>query len=339
MRSTRRLALGASLLASLAIVGTTGGGAIVTAQEQPTVRIGSDGFYESQLLAEIYAQALEGAGFSVDRQLALGPRDARAAAFEEGQIDLAPEYVGSGLAHYVLGSENADLAGLEVTGDGETNRTNLQAAYDAQGIEATVLGITPGEDANAFVVRQDTADEFGLASIGDLAAVQDQLVFGLPPECETNALCRGALEQYGIDFDAIQKELLGACGAEIADALAGNAVDVGELCSTQPAIAQNDFVELTDDLDTQPAENLAPVVRNDFLEGVDGGADAIAAILDPVSATITTEVLTDLGVRVAVDQQDIEDVAAEFLASMGSEPMADASEEPTTAEESTAPSE
>jgi osmoprotectant transport system substrate-binding protein len=197
-----------------------------------------------------------------------------------------------------------------------------------QGIEATVLGITPGEDTNAFVVRQDTADEFGLASIGDLAAVQDQLVFGLPPECEANALCKGALEQYGIDFDAIQKELLAACDAPIADALAGGAVDVGELCSTQPAIALNGFVELADDLDTQPAENLAPVVRNDFLAGVDGGADAIAAILDPVSAAVTTEILTDLGVRVAIDQVDIEDVAAEFLASLGSGETADASAEP-----------
>ncbi len=236
------------------------------------------------MIAEIYAQALEGDGFSVDRQLGLGPRVPVAAAFEEGQIDLTPEYVGSGLGYYVLGSENAELAALEMSGDGETNRANLQAAYDLQGIDATVLGITPGEDTNAFVVRQDTADEFGLVSIGDLAAVQDQLVFGLPSECEVNALCKGALEQYGIDFDALQKELLDACDAPIAQALAGGAIDVGELCSTQPAIAQNGFVELADDLETQPAENLAPVVRNDFLAQVDGGADAIAAILDPISA-------------------------------------------------------
>jgi osmoprotectant transport system substrate-binding protein len=146
--------------------------------------------------------------------------------------------------------------------------------------------------------------------------VAGQLVFGLPPECETNALCKGALEQYGIDFDAIAKESLAPCGAEIADALAGEAVDFGWLCSTQPAIAQNGFVILEDDLDTQPAENLAPVVRDDFLAQVEGGADAIAAILDPVSAAISTQVLTDLGVRVAVDQEDIEDVAADFLASL-----------------------
>jgi osmoprotectant transport system substrate-binding protein len=294
------------------------GGASVLAQDQPTVRIGSDDFYESRLMAEIYAQALEGAGFTVDRQLGLGSRDSRAPAFEEGQVDLVPEYVGSGLGFYVLGSEDPELAALAVGGDGETNRANLQAAFALLGIDATVLGMTPGEDTNAAVVRADTAAELGLSRLSDVAAVADQLVFGLPPECETRALCAGALEQYGMDFASLQKESLGACGAEIADALAGGAVDFGWLCSTQPAIAQNGFVVLEDDLDTQPAENIAPLVRDDFLAQVDGGAEALAAILDPVSAAITTEVLTDLGVRVAVDQEDIEDVAAEYLAGLGS---------------------
>jgi osmoprotectant transport system substrate-binding protein len=325
MRQHRRLALGASVLASLAMLGATGGGAIVSAQDQPTVRIGSDNFYESRLLGEVYAQALEAAGFSVDRQLGLGSRFDRAPAFEQGQIDLAPEYVGSGLGYYIAAAQGAgdegvgEVAALEVSGDGETNRANLQAAYDLLGIEATVLGITPGEDTNAATVRQDTADELGLSTLSDVASVADQLVFGLPPECETNALCKGALEQYGIDFDALRKESLAPCGAEFADALAGKAVDFGWLCSTQPDIAQNGFVVLEDDLQTQPAENLAPVVRNDFLAQVEGGADALAAILDPVSAAITTEILTDLNVRIAVDQEDIEDVAAGFLASISGE--------------------
>ncbi len=315
MRNSRRLALGASILASIAIAGTAGGGAFVSAQEQPTVRIGSDGFYESQLMAEIYAQALEAAGFGVERQMAIGTREARVEAFESAQIDLVPEYVGSGLGFYTVGSENPDLAAIEVTGDGETNRANLQRALDIAGVDATVLAITAGEDTNAVVVRPDTAEELGLATVSDLAGVADQLVFGLPPECEVNALCRGALEDaYGIAWPPAQLELLPACGAEMAGALEGNAIDVAWLCSTQPIIAQNDWVVLEDDLDTQPAENLAPIVRNDFLASVEGGAGTLAAILDPISAQITTEVLTDLGVRIAVDQESIADVAAEYLA-------------------------
>lgn len=317
MRHHRRLALGASLLAALATLGASGG-AIVSAQDQTTVRVGSDDFYESKLMAEIYAQALEGAGYTVDRQLGLGSRDTRAPAFEEGQVDLVPEYVGSGLGYYVLASDDPALAALVVSGDGETNRANLQAAYMLLGIEATVLGMTPGEDTNAAAIRADTAAELGLSKLSDVPPVADQLVFGLPPECETRPLCAGALEQYGIDFATIQKESLAACGAEIADALAGGAVDFGWLCSTQPAIAQNGFVVLEDDLDTQPAENLAAVVRDDFLAQVEGGAATLAAILDPVSAAISTEMLTELGVRVAIDQEDIEDVAADFLAGLDS---------------------
>ena len=317
MRSTRRLALGASILASLAIVGTAGGGAIVSAQEQPTVRIGSDGFYESVLLAEIYAQALEAEGFGVDRQLAIGARPARVEAFESGQIDLTPEYVGSGLGFYVVGAEDPDLAAIEVSGDGETNRASLQQALEIAGVDATVLAITAGEDTNAAVVRGDTAEELGVSSISELAGVADQVTFGLPPECEVNALCRGALEDgYGIAWPPANLELLPPCGAEMAGALEGNAIDVAWLCSTQPIIAKNGWVVLEDDLDTQPAENLAPIVRNDFLESVDGGAETIAAILDPISAQVTTEVLTDLGARIAIDQEDIEDVAAEFLAGL-----------------------
>jgi osmoprotectant transport system substrate-binding protein len=304
-------------LASLAIVGTAGGGAIVSAQDQPTVRIGSDGFYESQLMAEIYAQALEAEGFEVERLLAIGTREARTEAFVSSQVDLVPEYVGSGLGFYVLGAEDPELAALEVTGDGETNRVNLQQALDIAGLDATVLAISAGEDTNAAVVRGDTAQELGLSSIGDLAAVADQLTFGLPPECEERPLCRGALEDgYGIAWPPANLELLPACDAPMATALEGNAIDVAWLCSTQPQIAKNGWVVLEDDLDTQPAENLAPVVRNDFLAAVDGGAETIAAILDPVSAGVTTEVLTDLNARIAIDQEDIPDVARAYLASL-----------------------
>src|SRR5688572_18280761 len=96
MRRLRRLALGAS---SLALVSAAGGGSVL-AQDAPTVRIGSVDFYESRLMAEIYAQSLEAAGFSVERLGGLGTRNEIAPAFEDGQVDLRPEYVGSGLRHY-----------------------------------------------------------------------------------------------------------------------------------------------------------------------------------------------------------------------------------------------
>jgi osmoprotectant transport system substrate-binding protein len=276
--------------------------------EAPTadIRIGSDNFYESKLMAELYAQALENAGYNVTRNLGMGSRQDRAPAFEAGQVDLVPEYVGSGLGFY-----NRQL----ITGDGQTNANSLQAIYAAKSNLAKVLGITPGEDTNAAVVRGDTASSLNLTKMSDLVAVQDQLRWGLPPDCDANPLCKGALEADGITYPPAQREALAACDAPIAQALQNDAIDFAWLCSTQPAIAQFGFVVLEDDLDTQPAENIAPVVRTDYLEKVD--PVAFAAILDGVSALMTTDELTKLGVLVGVENEDVADVAKQWLTDNG----------------------
>lgn len=300
MRLSRTLALGASLLVLISAC-TTGGGS------KATIKIGSDGFYESKLVAEMYAQVLEADGYTVERQLGLGPRTITTPAIESGQIDLKPEYLGSGLAFFDA---------TKTSGDSDANKTALQEALKSVGGGITVLGYTPGQDTNAFVVRAETAAKYSLTKISDLAAVQDELTWGLPPECETNPLCGAALQDlYGITFPPAKLEALGACDAPMAEALELGAIDVAELCSTQPAISQFGFVVLEDDKGTQPAENLAPIVRDDYLAKVD--AAAFAALLDAVSAKLTTEELTKLGVEVAVNNRDVEDVAAEWLKANG----------------------
>ena len=300
MRMIRTLALGASVL-TLTFVGTTGVGA--QSPTAPPVKIGSDGFYESALVAEIYAQALEAGGYAVERNLKLGARPDRIPAFEGGQVDLVPEYVGSGLGFYAPGTQ---------TGDGEANRTALQAVFDGKDHLATVLNISPGQDNNAAAVRPDTASTDSLAKMSDLAAVQDKLTWGLPGDCDTNPLCKDALVKYGITYPPAQRVALGACGAEMAQALEGKAIDLGWFCSTQPEIAQFGFVRLTDDLGTQPAENLAPLVRNDYLAKLPDAA-GFEALINAASANITTEALTAMGVDVAVNNEDIADVAAAYL--------------------------
>jgi osmoprotectant transport system substrate-binding protein len=298
MRMNRVLTLGAMVAVVLAACSSGG--------SKADIKIGSDNFYESKLVAEMYADVLEAAGYKVTRNLGMGSRQDRAPAFEAGQVDLVPEYVGSGLGFYDK---------TKITGDGEKNKSALQAVYDSKNNLAKVLAISPGEDTNAGVVRQDTADTLKLTKLSDLAAVQDQLKWGLPPDCDANPLCKGALEQYGITYPPKQREALAACDAPIAEALKGNAIDFAWLCSTQPAIVQNGFVVLDDDLDTQPAENLAPVVLNSYLSKVD--ATAFAALLDAVSAKLTTEELTKLGVKVGVDQEDVADVAKAWLTEQG----------------------
>ena len=324
MRTPRVLALGMTVLVVLGAC-TTGGGATPSpsspAASQPAasaaapstapseaakapIRIGSDNFYESKLVGEIYAQVLEANGYTVERKFGLGSRQQRIPTMDAGQIDLVPEYVGSGLSFYDP---------KQVTSDGQKNADALQAAIKSK--NETVLGISPGQDQNAFAVRSDTASSMNLSKLSDLAAVQDKLKWGLPSDCDTNSACAGALKTYGINYPPKQRTALGACDVPMAQALQAKAIDVAEFCSTQPAIAQFNFVVLADDKQTQPAENLAPLVRNDYLAKVD--KTAFQALLDAASAKITTEALTTMGVSVAVDQKDVAEVAKDFLKTAG----------------------
>ncbi len=273
----------------------------------PTVRIGSDDFYESKLMAEIYAQVLEHAGYTVDRHFGLGSRQARQPLVEAGQVDLVPEYVGSGLGYYDK---------TQVTGDGQQNHDKLAAILKTKGGGIEVFGITPAQDQNAAVVRKETATSMSLTKMSDLAAVQDKLKWGLPPDCDKNPLCSDALKGYGITYPPKQRTALAACDAPIAQALQAKTIDFAWLCSTQPAIAQFGFVQLTDDKQSQPAENIAPLVRDDFLAKVPDTA-AFQKLLDDASAKMDTATLTQLGVRVGVNNEDINAVAKDWLTQNG----------------------
>jgi len=315
MRKNRTLALGAVLLALVMSACAPGEGGSPSPDESVapsgsapaadggTVVIGSQGFYESQLMAEIYAQALEDAGYTVERSLGIGTREETWPALSSGQIDMMPEYIGS-LTTFLEG---------EASGDPEETYAAMTELIGAEGL--TALDFTEAQDQNAFVVRSETAEEHGLETMSDLAAVATELVWGLPPECETNALCAGALEdEYGIPFADLEIEPLAACDAPIATALNDGVVDVAELCSTQPDIERFGFVRLEDDLQTQPAENIAPIISQEKLDEL---GDSFAEVLNTVSAEMTTEDLTSLGVQVAVEQRDVAEVATEWLTDKG----------------------
>jgi osmoprotectant transport system substrate-binding protein len=298
MRVFRKLALGASVLALAISACSTGGGGA-------TIKIGSDGFDEARVVAEIYAQALEANGFTVDRAgIGLGKRAVTAAALEKGEINLKPEYIGSGLTYYGGTSGSSS----------DANRAALQEKLNAVGGGITVLAYTPAQDTNAFVVRKETADQFHLAKMSDVAAVQDQLKWALATDCPTNPLCAKALkDDYGIDQP--DATLLGACSGPMADALLNRTVDIAELCSTGPEITTNNWVVLEDDKQTQPADNIAPIVRNDLLAKLD--KDKLTKVLNDVSAKIDTKTLAQLYFDVAVNHKDLADVAKAWLKSVG----------------------
>jgi osmoprotectant transport system substrate-binding protein len=303
MRMHRKLALGAATLALVLSACSSGEGespssAASQQADLPEVSMGSAGFPEAALVAEIYAQALEAQGFTVERHLELGERPAVRAAFDSGDINIAPDYLGG------LGS----LLESEVSSDADATHDALVTALEEIG--QTALDFSPGTDADGFAVRQETADEFSLANMTDLAGVADQLVWGLATGCPDNPVCGPALNDvYGIDISALDTESLNPCSPEIAEALNNSAIDVAQVCTTQAEIAAFNFVLMEDDGGMAPAQNLLPVMTQDL---ADAGGDTLANALNAVTELLTTEELTNLNQQIA-EQESYEDIASQWL--------------------------
>ncbi|HEV7722534.1 MAG TPA: glycine betaine ABC transporter substrate-binding protein, partial [Iamia sp.] len=137
------------------------------------ITVGSANFAESNIVAQLYGQALEAAGVSVTFTPEIGARDAYIPALENGDIDLVPEFTGS-LAVFLDGE-------AEVSAEPEEALETARGLAEERGI--TLLGIAPAQSANTFVVTQETAEEYSLTTVSDLASVEDPLVLGGPPEC------------------------------------------------------------------------------------------------------------------------------------------------------------
>lgn len=309
MRRFRMLALGASVLALTVSACSTGGGssssasASASAASKPKVIIGSANFYESALVGEIYAQALEAKGFTVDRKFNFGTRVLTNQALQSGQLNLMPEYIGS----------EASTLKANATGDPQATFNALKTALAPLGL--TALNFAPGADQNGFAVRKETADSLSLKTLTDAGKVADQLKWGLPPECSTNASCGKALKDaYGVDITKVQWVKLAPCSAAMATALNSKKVDIGEFCTTQPDIARFNFVLLQDDKQSQGADNMAPVLRQDLLTA---GGSALSDVLNAVSAKLTTDQLTQMGVKVDVNKENPATVAKQFLTDNG----------------------
>ena len=316
MRKNRTLALGAALLVLIVSACTPGGSGSSSATasgaasgspaaQKPTVKVGSAGFYEAAVVGEMYAQALEAKGFTVERHLEIGERPAVHAAMDAGDVNLIPEYLG-GLAAQL--NQSADLPS-----DPQEAWDNLQQPLTDKGwVE---FAFSPGTDADGFAVRAETAQQYNLKTMSDVAKVADKLVWGVAEGCPDNPVCGPGLKStYGIDLDKIGFKKLPPCSANIVTALNNKVVDVAQLCTTQPDIVSSNLTLLQDDKLLQPAQNMTAVATKELAEA--GGTD-MADTIDAINGKLTTEALTQLGVEINVDQKSIEDVAKTFLEDSG----------------------
>lgn len=294
MRNHRSTVLGAALLAATLLLAACGSG-------EDGIVVGVSGaFPENQVVAEMYAQVLEEAGYTVERQLDLGTREISDEALFSGEIDVKPEYLGFELP--LLDPE------ADATGSAEEIAELLTPLYEDQGVD--VLAYSPANSTNAFVVTPETAEEHGLATVSDLAPVAPDLTLGGPPECPERPFCLIGLEEvYGVEFGEFRPLDFG--GQQTVAALESGAIDVALLFSLDPTIGNMGWVSLEDDMELQAAGNFVGVIRSDV------NNDEITELIDAVTTSLTTEGMLELVGRIAIDGEDTAAVATDYLTEQG----------------------
>ncbi|GAA0962449.1 ABC transporter substrate-binding protein [Frigoribacterium faeni] len=262
-----------------------------------TITVGSANFPESELLAEIYAQALEAQGVDVDRKFNIGAREVYLQALEDGSIDLLPEYNGALLSALVDGGAPADVTSPEDVYD---------ALQDVLPDGIISLPQSDAEDKDTLTVTRATADEYDLETIEDLEPVADQLKIAAGPEfAERQQGIVGLESVYGLTFKEFVP--LDAGGPLTLAALNDGDVEVANLFSTDSAIETNDLVTLDDTKQLFLSENILPIIREDKSD------QTVEDALNAVSEALTTENLTKYLAEVQVDKKDSASVATEFL--------------------------
>jgi osmoprotectant transport system substrate-binding protein len=249
------------------------------------IRVGAFDFPESELLAELYAQALERRGLPVQRLGRIGSREVVEPALELGLIDVVPEYAGTMLSFVSLGSN-------EPTSDSELTVADLRSVLAPRGMIA--LEPAAAQNRNAVVVSKAFAVEHGVSTVSDLAPLAGALAFGGPSECPERYFCLvGLRDRYGIEFGVF---IPIPNATVVAASLRADEIDVGLLFSTDSVLVDPDLVVLGDDLDLQPAENIVPVVRSQVVEK---WGPALIEALDAVSVRLDTTSLVLLNSRAA----------------------------------------
>jgi len=263
-----------------------------------TVVVGSANFPESSLLAEIYAGALSAKGVKVDTKLNIGSRETYIPALKDGSIDLIPEYTGVLDQYFNKGAKATTADGVYA---------ELKAAVPAT---LTVLNKSAAEDKDSVVVTKETAAKFKLKSIADLEPQAKNLTLGGPPEWKTRPTgVPGLKKVYNLDFKTFRP--LDAGGPLSVQALKNGQVDAVNLFTTDPSIADNGFVILTDPKSLFAAQNVVPLITKSKV------TPTISAALDAISAKLDTATLGQLVKEVVIDKKDPAVVAKEFLTKNG----------------------
>ncbi|NLA28944.1 MAG: ABC transporter substrate-binding protein [Propionibacterium sp.] len=296
---TRRFRLTAAALAVVGMLSLAGCGnndplnSDAQAGTSEAIVVGSQDYYSNEIVAEIYAQSLESAGYTVDRQYRIGQREVYLPEIEAGKIDLFPEYTGNLLQYWK-----------------PDTTARLSDDVYAELVEATpdglkVLDQAPATDQDSYVVTREFAEKWNLSSIEDLAKVTDPVILGGSSELETRPYGpKGLQETYAVPVSFTPIE--GEGGPLTIKALLENSIQLADISTASPQIKANDLVTLDDPKGLFLASNLVPLA-SDKLD------DQVIALVNKIDALMTPNELLEMNVRSTTEQKPASAIAADWI--------------------------
>ncbi|WP_137843284.1 ABC transporter substrate-binding protein [Microbacterium sp. 2FI] len=298
MKTTTRTLGTIAALSSLALLaGCSGGDPLESGapSASETIVVGSQDYYSNEIIAEIYAQALEGAGYDVQRDFRIGQREAYLPEIEAGRIDLFPEYTGP----------------LLLVWEPEASPGTADEVYDALAAAVPdglrVLDQSDASDQDSYVVTREFAEEYGVTTIADLATVPVPITLGGNSEGENRPIGPAGLKStYGVDVSFTPIEDGG--GPLTVKALLDDQVQLAVIYTASPSMAGEDLVALEDPDGFMLASHVVPLA-SDKLDG------AAADIIDKISAAMSAADLVALNTESVQTQAPAATIAEEWLAS------------------------
>lgn len=267
---------------------------------KPTITIGSKNFTEQFILGEIYAQALQAAGYKVKKQLNLGSEQIALRALDAGRVDAYPEYTGTILTSF------CKIKDADVSHDPDAAYTQAKDCMAKKNI--TAYKQSPFTDSNGFAVTQETAQKLG--NITKLSQLKDKaptLKVSGPPECQQRVDCLLGLERtYGLHF----KKFVSIDIAKRHEVIKNGQTDVGEVFTTDGQIKAQNEVLLQDDKQLFPPYNAVLLATSKV---ADASGPDFAKTINLVTSGLTLPVMQELNSRVDLDKQTPAAVAKEYL--------------------------
>lgn len=266
--------------------------------------VGSKNFTEALILGEIYAQALEAAGYGVKTDLNLGSEQVALEALEAGEISGYPEYTSTALTSFF--NKTAD----QVPADSQEAYDDAVAELEGQGL--TAFAPTPFADSNAVGMLTARADELGVTTISDLDGQSQDLVLSGSPECRQRVDCLVGLEDvYGLQFKEFKPVDIELRYPVLDDGQA----DLSILFTSDANLATSDeYTLLEDDQGIFPAGNVIWITDQ---ATVDEAGPDYQATIEKVQEGLSLEVMQELNSRVDIDKEEPAAVATQYLQESG----------------------